>query len=593
MAAKRTPRDPRGAAAGDKAGGKRVQFLTWSPHRRRGVDVCFATFGGKSYPERVETLPPTLPPEGPPEVLNPVDILLARSHMRAFMRNTAPGFVDMYGCAITCDYLTRVARRVRGFGPEDGAIDVLFLFGPPQHWKSYLTGQFFPAFVAAQMPAVRILNLCHNRDLSQRAIRDFCTVLDLDNYRRVSRVRYGRVAAEDGSTEREEAAAKRVRFLAVRDGAVSRTGGYYLSSSVEGSSTGWGCELGIADDLVPHPEAAESASQRRALENTVRSVFLTRRQTHSGIVVCMTPWHKDDVGAHMEQWCRDAGLAVESLHLPAVAEPGIALHPDDPREPGSGQILDPYRHNPAFYRGQRVLMGDYFWRTMALCQRSAGTNDLVSPSTWGSFDPAALKLRTVDLVDMVLSVDPNGKEGGPCYAHLSLWAVVRRGRRLEAWKISEMAGAWAYDVLELNLGMYLQAWPVGWVVIEPNNYGTALVSRLQHRTPIMGPDNRPLRFMRQPAIEATQPREGKLSRAKSARSLVEAGLVRLPGASLGEVSTAWGDAHRRAWETWPGRDQGDTDRVDCDSQALRFIQDRWHLLEALIVETRGLGGPYR
>lgn len=550
----------------------------------------------------METLPPTLPPPEPPAELSPVDLFLARSHMRAFMRNVAPGFVDMYGCAITCDYLTRVARRVRGYGPEDGAIDVLFLFGPPQHWKSYLAGQFFPAFLAAQMPRVRILNLSHNRDLSQRAIRDFCTVLDLPGYKRVSRVRYGRVTADDGTAEREEAAAKRVRFLAVRNGAVTRTGGYYLSSSVEGSSTGWGCEAGIADDLVPDPEAAESPAQRRALEATVRSVFLTRRQTDSGIVVPMTPWHRDDVGAHLEQWCREAGLAVETLWLPAVAEPGIELHPADPREPGSGQILDPYRHTPKFYKAQRVLMGDYFWRTMALCQRSAGSNELVSRGSWGAFDPDALRAKTVDVIDLVLSVDPNGKEGGPCYAHLSLWAVVRRGRRLEAWKLSEVAGSWAYDVLKLHVGLYLKTWPIGYVLIEANNYGTALISELERRIPILGTDGRPLRFMRSPHVEGVNPRTGKLSRAKSARALVEAGLVRLPagtaldsksdimpsGVRAGDVSPAWVEAHVSGWQTWPGPNTGDTDRTDCDSQALNYIDDRWRLLQTFAELDRAL-----
>ena len=532
----------------------------------------------------METLAPTFPPE-PLEEISPLDLVLARSHMRAFMRVVAPGYVDMWGCGLTCEYLTRVARRVRGLTGE-GTLDALFLFGPPQHWKSYLMGQYFPAFLAAQRPDVRLLNVCHNRDLSNRAIRDFSTVLDLDAYKHVSRVRYGRVTAEDGSAVREEAAAKRVRFLACdSDGAVRPTGGFYLSSSIEGGATGWGANYVGLDDLVPDPEAAESPSQRRKLEQNVRSVAFTRMQADSALVCSMTPWVKGDIGETMEQWCRDAGLQTEALSLPAVAEPGIDLHPADPRTPGSGEVLDPYRHNAAFYRQRRILMGPYIWGTMWQTQRSAGTSDLVVPSAWQTFDPTALKVRTVDLIDIVLGVDPNGKEGGPCDAHVSLWAVVRRGRRLETWKLGEWHGAWAYDVLKLTVGELRSKWPIGHLVIECNNYGTSLVSELQRRQPVLGVDGRALRPMKAtPHVEAVNPRTGKLARAKAVRPIIEAGLARLPGMSLGDVTTTWAAAHREGWETWPGKQKSDLDRIDCDAMCIDYIQARWRIVEAYCEE---------
>lgn len=542
----------------------------------------------------METLPPTFPPEDESPEPSAVDILLARSHMRAFMRVVAPGFVDMYGCAITCEYLTQVARRVRGVTDQGPTLDALFLFGPPQHWKSYLMGQFFPAFLAAQDPGVRALNICHNRDLSNRAIRDFCTVLDLERYKQVSRVRYGRLTSEDGHAEREENAAKRVRFLAVDGrGVIRKTNGFYISGSIGGGgATGWGAKYLGLDDLVPDPEAATSPTQVRKLEQTVRSVAFTRMQSDSGIVCSMTPWAKGDIGETMQRWCTDAGLSVQALSLPAVAEPGLDLHPDDPRKPGSGQILDPYRHTPAFYRGRRILMGQYFWDTMWQTRRGAGTSDLVAKAAWQYYDPTALKLRTVELVDIVLGVDPNGKEDGPCDAHVSLWAVVRRGKRLEAWKLGEASGAWAYDVLELVAATYQQKWPVGHLVIEANNYGTALVSKAQRKVPTIGADGKPVRPMRaNPHVTAVNPRENKLTRAKAVRSIVEAGLARLPSCSLGEVTTSFVIPHVDGWETWPGKSKGDLDRIDCDAMCLTHIQNRWHLLEAYLEEQGQPGLP--
>jgi hypothetical protein len=536
----------------------------------------------------VQTSPPSFPPPVDAPEIDVADVILARSHMRAFMRVVAPKYVDMWGCALTCDWLTQIARTVRGLGddPEAGpSIDALFLEGPPQHWKSFLTGQYFPAFLACQWQDVRMLNVCHSRDLSQRAVRDFCQVLDRPQVREISRLRYGRVTDGHGESIREESASRRVRFIKEQGGALVKTGGYYLSSSIGGGSTGWAANLVDLDDLVPDPEAAESPGQRAALEKNVRSVALTRLQDDKAagggggaIVMSMTPWYKGDIGHTMQRWCEDAGMRTKVLRLPAVAEPGIDLDPDDPRTPGSGEILDPYRHSSKFYRRQRVLQGDYFWRTMWQAQRGTANNELVNPACWHYFDPLMLKLKTAVPVSFVLGIDPNGKEGGPCYAHLSLWACVRVGRRVQAWKMLQVRGSWSYDVLTLTTAQLLHTWPIEWLLIEQNNYGTALVSQYQNKTPVLGPDGKAVRPMRQVRVVPVNPRQEKFTRAKKVRPLAEVGLLRLPESSLGDVVTDWVPVHTSGWETFPGKNLGDLDMIDCDAMCVSFLEEKYHLL---------------
>lgn len=536
----------------------------------------------------MQTLPPSFPPPAESPEPEEIDVILARSHMRSFMRVVAPKYVDMWGCALTCEYLTQIARTVRGLGEDPDAgpcLDALFLEGPPQHWKSFLSGQYFPAFLACQWPAVRVLNVSHNRDLSGRAIRDFCQVLDLERLQQITRLRYGRVTGEDGASVREESATKRVRFLIDEDGAIKKTGGYYLSSSIGGGATGWAANAAILDDLVPDPEAAESPGQRAALEKNVRSVALSRLQDDAAagggggaIVVPMTPWYKGDIGHTMQGWCEDAGMRVKVLKLPAVAEQGIDLDPEDPRAPGSGQILDPYRHSAKFYKKQRALQGDYFWRTMWQAQRGTANNELVNAACWHYFDPLMLKLKTAVPVSFSLGVDPNGKEGGPCYAHLSLWACVRRGKRLEGWKMLQARGSWSYDLLTLTTAQLLHTWPIEWLLIEQNNYGTAMVSQYENRTPVLGPDGKPIRPMRQVRVIPVNPRQEKFTRAKKVRPLAEVGLLRLPESSLGDVRTDWVPVHTAGWETFPGRNLGDLDMIDCDAMCVSHMEDRYQLL---------------
>lgn len=127
--------------------------------------------------------------------------------MGDFMRHTDPLYRPMWATDLVCDRLTRVARRVRGLtGP--GTLDALMIHAPPQHFKSYLVGENFPAFVAAQMPRARIVGLSHNRALAKRAVQRVTGIAQTSAYGQVSRVRVGRISSQDRdgneTSQREE-----------------------------------------------------------------------------------------------------------------------------------------------------------------------------------------------------------------------------------------------------------------------------------------------------------------------------------------------------------------------------------------------------
>lgn len=488
--------------------------------------------------------------------------------MGEFMRYTDPLYRPMWATDLVCDRLTRVARRVRGLtGP--GTLDALMIHAPPQHFKSYLVGENFPCFVAAQMPRARIVGLSHNRALAKRAVQRVSGIAQTTAYGEISRVRVGRVASLDRegneTSMSSEARSEMLRFMIDQGGGLVDHGpGYYKAAGINSELTGWGFELGIGDDLVKGPAQAFSPAERANLESVVQSVFFTRRQENSAMVFVMTPWHPEDIGARVVEWWAKAGLNYEVLSLPACASDDVTLHPEDPRTPGSGEYLDLVRHTPAFYRAQRALVGDLFWQAMYQQSPRAFLGALVPKSVWPTYDPNDLHTGAASVVKMVMTIDPNEVEGGKSHAHISVWAIVNLRGRILAYKVDEMAGPWAYDTLRARTLLMLARWRAcSDILIERAAMGPALIKDLEAAA-------RERKEGRAWIVTPIIPRESKSIRAQACTPAILAGLVCLPARGLKQVTSEWVESHKRAWEQFPAGAQGDADRVDADGQFIRW-----------------------
>lgn len=129
-------------------------------------------------------------------------------------------------------------------------------------------------------------------------------------------------------------------------------GGGMYAVGVGGGVTGFRANLILVDDPHPSWEEAQSATQRRRVQEWFTGTLLDRAEPGATVVLLMHRWHEDDLAGylienHPDRW--------HVIRLPALAEPGDVL---GRRE---GAALCPQRYDEAHYRQERLDVGEAVW----------------------------------------------------------------------------------------------------------------------------------------------------------------------------------------------------------------------------------------
>ena len=107
----------------------------------------------------------------------------------------------------------------------------------------------------------------------------------------------------------------------------TKQGGSYYAVGIGGGLTGRGFNIGIIDDPVKDAEEASSETIREKVWEWYTTVFRTRAQPDSAIIIVMTRWHPDDlVGRLLNQTKDPASDQWKILHFKALTD-GKALWP--------------------------------------------------------------------------------------------------------------------------------------------------------------------------------------------------------------------------------------------------------------------------
>lgn len=75
--------------------------------------------------------------------------------------------------------------------------------------------------------------------------------------------------------------------------------GYFRNTTVQGSITGEGLDLGLIDDPIKGREAANSATMRQKAWDWFTDDFFTRFSEDAGLLMILTRWHVDDPAGRM------------------------------------------------------------------------------------------------------------------------------------------------------------------------------------------------------------------------------------------------------------------------------------------------------
>jgi predicted phage terminase large subunit-like protein len=133
--------------------------------------------------------------------------------------------------------------------------------------------------------------------------------------------------------------------------------GYFRNTTVRGSITGEGLDLGILDDPIKGREEANSQTIRDKTWDWLMDDFFTRFSEKAGFLSILTRWHVDDpIGRLIE---KDPRCKVLSY-------PALAVEKDQFRD--IGDALFPEHKSREFLLGRKTLMAPENWE--ALFQQS-------------------------------------------------------------------------------------------------------------------------------------------------------------------------------------------------------------------------------
>lgn len=181
----------------------------------------------------------------------------------------------------------------------DGEIRKLMIFCPPQHGKSRIVSQEFPAWLLGVDPRAKIVACSYSSNLSSTFCRSVQRTIDSDAYAEV----FG---------ERTAQGLKRTSDFFDAPG-----GGFYKAVGVCGSLTGTPADVAIIDDPVKDALEAYSSTYRERVWEWYNSVLTTRLHNGSRQIFIMTRWHEDDLAGRI---LKAEGGEWDVLSIPAICE---------------------------------------------------------------------------------------------------------------------------------------------------------------------------------------------------------------------------------------------------------------------------------
>lgn len=217
---------------------------------------------------------------------------------------------------------------------QEGKIKRLMAFMPPQHGKTTLTTEYFPAWALGRNPDQRLIIGAYSADYAAKLNRAIQRIMIAPQYHRLfpeTRLNEKNVATDShGSFLRNSSVFEIVNHI----GSVRTVGR-------DGGVTGNPADGMIYDDFIKNAEEANSGTLRNKMWEGYQSDFETRMHNNTWVVFTITRWHDDDVAGRLlkrDGETKDGGLW-DVVRFEAIKE----SHYDyDDRQ--MGEALFPERH---------------------------------------------------------------------------------------------------------------------------------------------------------------------------------------------------------------------------------------------------------
>ena len=446
----------------------------------------------------------------------PVDKIKAgQESFIASIQNIKKDYVTNWHHTQTAEALEKV---------RTGEIKRLLILEPPRHGKSEQVSRQFPARCLGMNKHEKIIACSYSADLASMMGLDVQRNMATPEFKAMYETRLAGDLASTGpntlggkieGVHTKDKVKRQERFFEVANG-----DGYYIGAGIGGPITGKGFTLGIIDDPIKNKEEAMSQTIRDKVWSWYNSTFLTRGEGAASIggeeriVICMTPWHEDDLSGRILKQAKENEEEWVVIRFEAVKEKAPSAdnlykstpeYSHDPRE--IGEALWPDKFNKE--KLKKIETRDaHTWDSLYQCRPSKEEGNVFKAADFQYYESVSdlprfdTKCFTVDAAfkDLVTS----------SYVVIQHWGLKGPDRYL----LQQWRDRMDYPkTRELLRKIFLENSSTITKLIEEKANGAALIAELRKIVP---------------GIVPVTPKDSKYLRALAAEGYVSGGNVFLP-----------------------------------------------------------------
>lgn len=275
------------------------------------------------------------------DLLEALAVQEARDSLWAYRRLMRPKMKIGWWQREVADALQRfVERLLKGERPK------LVIEAPPQHGKSQMVVDMI-TWLAGKSPDHKVIYTSFSERLGVRANLMCQRTYDHPRYQQIFPDM--KISAK-GMGHDETGHATRNREMVEYIGHE----GYFRNTTVRGSITGEGLDLGVIDDPIKGREEAGSLAVRDKTWDWLTDDFFSRFSEEAGLLCILTRWHVDDPIGRLRA---EIGDELEVMSYPAIAVK------DEPHR-RSGEALFPEHKSLDFLLERKRLMAAANWEAL-------------------------------------------------------------------------------------------------------------------------------------------------------------------------------------------------------------------------------------
>lgn len=249
------------------------------------------------------------------------------------------------------------------------------------------------------------------------------------------------------------------------DGAMnlwSLEGGYnnYLATSPTGTSTGFGADIMIIDDLIKTADEAHNETVKEKHWSWFTDTMLSRLEEGGKIIIIMTRWASDDLAGRALEHYQERGAKIRHITMKALLD-------KDTHEMLCPEILsyDSYQEKVAAM-GEDIASANYQQEPIDLKGRLY--------TSFKTYDRLPVDEQGNSLFDGIYSYTDTADEGAD-YLCTIIWGVYMR----EAYVLDVYYTQAGMEITEPEVAKRFQAFEVNRSRIESNNGGSGFARNVK------------------------------------------------------------------------------------------------------------------